>query len=145
MGQNQGMNGGSLTTEQQQLIQDTLSEFDFENLTENDALSIVETFEAAGIQPGNALVEAMASAGFDARAVGEMAGVQDPQGGQSMPPPPPPPKSSGMTMDEESMNQIISLLDQLYSEDMEESTRQQAIDEIRELLVPEEGLFSAQA
>jgi hypothetical protein len=54
----------NLTGDQQSVISDTLSEFDVDNLTEADALSIVEAFSEAGIQPGLSLEKAFADAGF---------------------------------------------------------------------------------
>jgi hypothetical protein len=80
-----------LTEDQQKLISETLSEFDAENLTEADALSIVAAFSAAGIQPGVALEKATADLGFDAKNIGDLAKVSE-EGNR--PPPPPPPKQS---------------------------------------------------
>jgi hypothetical protein len=81
----------SLTNDQQLFISDTLSEFDVENLTEADALSIVEAFSQAGIQPGTALEKAVSNVGFDAKTIGDLANVSE-KGDR--PPPPPPPKQS---------------------------------------------------
>lgn len=106
-----GQNGGaSLTEEQMQLVSDTLEQFDVENLTAADAQSIVAIFEEAGIQPGQALQEAMAASGFDARTVGEMAGV-GPSG-----PPPGGGKGGGMPPSEESIQS--TLLEMLDAEDL---------------------------
>ena len=82
-------NEQTLTEDQQSLIAETLSEFDADNLTEADALSIVEAFSAAGIQPGVALEKATADLGFDAKNIGELANVSE-EGNR----PPPPPKQS---------------------------------------------------
>lgn len=71
-----------LTAEQQQLLTETLAEFDADNLTEEDAQSIVATLSDAGIKPGKALGDAMAELGFDAPTIGELAG-------QERRPPPP--------------------------------------------------------
>ena len=51
----------SLTSDQQSVISDTLSEFDVDNLSETDALSIVAAFSEAGIQPGLALEKAVSN------------------------------------------------------------------------------------
>jgi len=91
-----------LTEEQQSLISETLSEFDVENLSESNALSIVEAFSSAGIVPGSALEQAMADVGFDAKAVGELANVE--HGGNQ----PPPPKQD--TLDISSMVDYMSEL-----------------------------------
>ncbi|ARD44749.1 hypothetical protein [Colwellia sp. PAMC 21821] len=89
----------SLTSEQQSLISDTLSEFDTDNLSQEDALSIIETFSQANIQPGAALEKALSSAGFDAKSIGELANVSE----GSRPPPPP----------KQSADEITSMLDYL--------------------------------
>lgn len=78
----------SLTAEQQTFISDTLAEFDTDNLTQEDALSIIEAFSQANIQPSAALEKAVTSAGFDAKNIGELANVAE--GNR----PPPPPKQS---------------------------------------------------
>ena len=105
-----------LTTTQQETLTSVLSEFDSSNLTESDATSIVNAFKEAGIEPSQELEAAMDAVGFDAKEVGDLAGVQDrPQGGGGMPPPPPP--------SEEEETSVSSLLDTLLSlEDDEDST-----------------------
>jgi len=80
----------SLTADQQSLISETLSEFDTENLSQEDALSIIETFSQANIQPGAALEKALSSAGFDAKSIGELGNISE----GSRPPPPPPKQST---------------------------------------------------
>lgn len=89
----------SLTTEQQTLISETLAEFDTDNLTQEDALSIIETFSQANIQPSAALEKALSNAGFDAKSIGDLANVS--QGNR----PPPPPKQSA--------EEITSMVDYL--------------------------------
>lgn len=64
-----------LSTEQQEQISDILSDYDADNLSDADASSIVSQIEDLGITPGRALESAFSDAGFDARAVGEQAGV----------------------------------------------------------------------
>ena len=81
----------SLTEEQQTFITDTLAEFNADELSEEDALSIIDMFSEANIQPGVALEKAMSSAGFDAKSIGDIAGAAE---SSSRPPPPPPPKQS---------------------------------------------------
>ena len=56
----------NLTEEQQTFVTDTLAEFDADELSEEDALSIIDMFSQADIQPGAALEKVMSSAGFDA-------------------------------------------------------------------------------
>jgi len=79
-----------LSEQQTQLVSDTLSQYDVDQLTQEDAVKIVETFKEAGITPGKTLAEAMAQFEFDAKQVGELAGVKSNEAG----PPPPPPQDS---------------------------------------------------
>ena len=79
----------SLTEEQQIFISDTLAEFDTDNLTEDDALSIIEAFSQTNIQPSAALEKAVSNAGFNAKNIGDLANVS-----QSNRPPPPPKQSA---------------------------------------------------
>lgn len=72
----------SLTTEQVELISDTLAEFNPDTLTEADAATIVNRFSEAGIQPSRELAQAMDEAGFNARNIGDLAGV-GPRAGES--------------------------------------------------------------
>lgn len=65
----------ALSDEQLATISETLSGYDPENLTSEDAASIVEIFKSENIPPGKALEAAMADFGFDAKAVGELAGL----------------------------------------------------------------------
>lgn len=134
-----GQGGASLSNEQKQLISETLSEFDVENLTESDAQSIVSVFQEAGIQPGRELAEAMDNAGFDARAVGEMAGTQRP------PPGGPQRQGEGINLSEEVLEDLYALLDQYYAEGATDVDRNSLTDSIRSLLGSETSIFSAKA
>jgi len=81
-----------LTEQQTQLVSDTLYQYDVDKLTQEDAVEIVEAFKEAGITPGKALAEAMAQFDFDAKQVGELAGVKGNEAG-----PPPPPQQDSIT------------------------------------------------
>lgn len=116
----------SLSYEQQQIIDDTLSNYDSSNLSQSDAIEIVASFQDANIKPSKQLADAMSSLGFDAKEVGNLAGVgPDAQnvaqhiGGMKPPPPPPP---SSIDEDEEYYNMVQTLMDSLFSSDEEEST-----------------------
>jgi hypothetical protein len=98
----------SLTADQQTLISETLSEFDVDNLTQEDAASIIEIFSQAGIEPSEALETAISTSGFDAKTIGELANASE---GGNRPPPPPPPQQS--------TDEITSMVDYL-TELMEE-------------------------
>ncbi|MCL1127718.1 hypothetical protein [Shewanella surugensis] len=78
-------NQSSMTSEERISVQALLADFSADDLSEIDAMSIVEGLSSAGIAPSQELAQIMAESGFDAQAIGEMAGVNDAQ----MPPPPP--------------------------------------------------------
>lgn len=120
--QNNTSNG--LSSSQLETISSVLSEFDSDSLSASDAQSIVQSFKEAGIKPSEALAKAMETEGFDAKEVGDLAGVQGGRGGGGMPPPPPPPS-------DEEQNSISSLLDTLLDlgEDDEDSTSTSSISE----------------
>jgi len=143
-----GRGGGSfstpLTTDQKELINQTLEQYDASNLTQSDAQSIVSAFSEAGIQPGREMAQAMSGAGFDARTVGEMAGVQGrPPPGGGMGPPPTGKEGGGLNIDESSFEELLALLEE-YDE-MNDEARQSSIEALRGTLIPDEGLFSASA
>jgi hypothetical protein len=83
--------GTSLTDDQKQTIADILSEYDPENITEEDAQEIFQKFKDAGITPARGMKEAIEAAGFDAEDL-RAKGMPE---GQQPPPPPPPDKTRG--------------------------------------------------
>lgn len=113
----------SLSYEQQQIIDDTLLNYDSNNLSQSDAVEIVTAFQDANIKPSKQLADAMSSLGFDAKEVGNLAGVSTEAqnvaqhiGGMK---PPPPPNS---TDEEEYYDTVQTLMDSLFSEDEDESS-----------------------
>lgn len=111
----------SLSSSQLETISSVLENYDASNLSQSDAQSIVAAFEDAGIQASSELASAMEEAGFDAREVGDLAGLGGPSGGGGMPPPPP----------AEETDSISSLLDTLLNtEEDEESTTTTSFDDI---------------
>ncbi|SIS79711.1 hypothetical protein [Neptunomonas antarctica] len=148
----QSTQSSSLTADQQQLVKDTLAEFDSEALTESDAQAIVEAFAEAGIQPGRALEYTMAAEGFDALSIGDMAGVQE--SGQGGPPPPPPPPSGtesttqGLNISDELLSELNDLLNNYYSDDQSDEEKVKSLNSIQEILqasAPEGGLIHVTA
>lgn len=91
MGMDQTRATQSLTDEQKQKIADILSEYDPENITEEDAKAIFQAFKDAGITPAKGMKEAIEAAGFDAEDL-RTKGMPEKSG--QMPPPPPPEESS---------------------------------------------------
>lgn len=119
----------NLTEDQQSLITETLSQYDVENLTEADALSIVEVFSEAGIQPGLALEKAVSSSGFDAKNIGDLAGISD---GGNRPPPPPPPSQSA-----EEITSLVDYLAELMEEKLAASNSNELSDKDKQSILTE--------
>ncbi|MCE1254339.1 MAG: hypothetical protein LWX83_12430 [Anaerolineae bacterium] len=76
----------SLTSEQTETVNSILSNYDAENISEDDAKEIFEQFKEAGIG-GPGLKEAIEAAGFDAEELRELGMPEEDKG--NMPPPPP--------------------------------------------------------
>ena len=115
----------NLTGDQQSVISDTLSEFDVDNLTEADALSIVAAFSEAGIQPGLALEKAVSEAGFDAKTIGELANSSE-EGSR----PPPPPKQSS-----DEISSMVEYLAELLKEKLAASNGDSLSDEDKQSIL----------
>ncbi|MDB2562295.1 hypothetical protein N9X61_01685 [Sulfurimonas sp.] len=116
----------SLSTDQKALIEETLSQYDASSLSAEDAAAIVEAFSEAGINPSKALENAMSSSGFDAKEVGDLAGVGESGGGVAQAgggrpaggPPPPPPEEEVLTITE----LLESLLEEAEEAEEDETT-----------------------
>ena len=102
----------SLSSDKQAFIEDLLSEYDSNSLSASDAKEIVQAMQEEGIEPSKAMESAMSASGFDAKAVGDLAGVGKGGGGRPMGPPPPPP--------EEEVSTISELLQSLLESEDEE-------------------------
>ncbi len=103
----------SLSTEQQAFISDLLSGYDSESLSASDAQEIVKALQEAGIEPSKAMESTMAASGFDAKEIGDLAGVGKEGGGRPMGPPPP---------KKEEMSSVSDLLESLLSSDEEDDS-----------------------
>lgn len=143
-------NASSLSADQRQLIEETLAEFNSDQLTESDAISITETFAEAGIQPSREFAQAMADARFDARTVGDLAGVGGPQqgGGPQGGMPPPPSSSQSLNISDDMLQSLNDLLNDYYSGDLTEDEQESTLSSIKEILkatAPEGGLINVSA
>lgn len=143
-------NASSLSTDQRQLIKETLAEFNVDQLTEADAISITETFADAGIQPSREFAQVMSAAGFDARTIGDLAGVGGSQQGgvQQGGTPPPPPPSQGLNISDEMLQSLNELLNDYYSGDLTEEEQVSTLSSITDILketAPEGGLINVTA
>ena len=126
-----------LTSEQTELMNETLAQFDPENLTAEDAQSIMQTFMDAGIQPGQEMEAIMAEAGYDAAEVGELG---RPEG--ERPPGPPPPPPSGNSLEQVDSEAVVSYLDELlaqYSDHLGEEDKEAILASVQEKFGLSEG------
>ena len=125
----------SLSYDQQQSLDDILSNYDSSTLTQDDALSIIASLQEAGINPSTKLDDAMASLGFDSAEIGELSGLESSTDTDAIavsgqiggtPPPPPPPSSSEEDDDDEDEDDTFStvqtLMDALFSSDEEDDS-----------------------
>jgi len=115
----------NLTEEQHMLISETLSNFDVKQLTEADALSIVEAFSQAGIQASATLEKTMAGLGFDAKSIGELAKVTD-----TVNRPAPPPKQNA-----EEITSMVDYLAELLKEKLAANNNRQLSDEDKQSIL----------
>ena len=133
----------SLSDDQQQVVKDTLANFDVDKLSASDAASIVKAFSEGGIQPGAALEAAMAEAGFHAKMVGDMAGNS--QSRLSGPPPGGGGEVGQLNLSDEMMSKLNDLLDEYLGGTLEGSAQESLLAEIKNILAegaPEGGLVS---
>lgn len=68
-----------LTEEQKNAVEQTLSAYDAQNLTSEDANAIITAFSDAGIKPGRELRDAIADQGFDASQIRATSDLPPPQ------------------------------------------------------------------
>lgn len=109
----------SLSDDQTSLIEETLSGYDADSLTESDAQSIVEAFAEAGIAPSSAFADKLAEIGFNAREIGDLAGARTSETGQ---PPPPPGSSSNLDLTD-----AVDYLETLFEQKDETETDNSSI------------------
>ena len=113
-GQNNQQNV-ALTSEQRSLVEETLAQYQSENLSTEQANEIYQSLSAAKIPAGEELASLMAEQGFDARKVGDA----------GRPPPPPPPENQGNLLNIDS-NELVSYLDELLTEQQSSGEKQSA-------------------
>ena len=116
----------SLSDDQLTLISDTLSELDADNLTEEDALSIIEAFSEAGIAPGKEMESAISELGFDAHMIGELG-----NGSEKGTPPPPPPSDVQSSTE---ISEMVSFIEELLEEKLAESNERELTDQDKEAI-----------
>jgi len=108
---NQSFSAPKLSNEQKETIDSILSDYDALTLSEQDAKDIVSAFHEAGINPSKDFADKLDSAGFDAREIGDLAGVTPSHRGEgSAPPPPQGGNSAGVNQD--NLQLLKSILEQ---------------------------------
>lgn len=124
-------NTSGLTSHQKNVIEETLSEYDSDLLTESDAVAIVNTFSEVGIQPGRELAEVMGSFGFDSQEVGSLANAD-------AAPPHPPKKETGGVDLKTLVDYIEEYLSQI-DDDSTETTEASLYDTLKNHFGLEDG------
>ena len=120
----------SLTDEQKQTIADILSQYDPENITEEDAKAIFQAFKDAGITPAKGMKEAIEAAGFNAE---DLRSKGMPEKGGKMPPPPPPQESSSSTgMNISALQSLQELLNQYDLSNLSEEDQAQLYTQLQQ-------------
>jgi len=115
----------NLSEDQQLLISDTLSQFDADNISEADAVSIVDALSKAGIQPGAGLEKSMSELGFNAKSLGGLANVSD----NARRPPPPPNQNS------EELTSMVDYLAKLLEEKRADNNNSALTDEDKQSIL----------
>lgn len=115
-----------MTEEQQAQVASILSDYDASALTEDDALSIVEAIEDAGLRPGRELGNAITDAGFDPGEIASLAGLSK----QGPPPPPPPPAGTSSEINIEAVAELQEILSQY---DLDNLTSEEEADLLEKL------------
>lgn len=116
MQMNSSSRSSEMSTDQKSFVTDLLSQYDANSLSKDDAKEIVKSLQEAGIEPSKSLQRTMASVGFDAKEIGDLAEVG--RGGASQgqrPMGPPPPKK-------EEMSSVSDLLQSLLDSQSSDST-----------------------
>jgi hypothetical protein len=138
-----GMTGSrkevALTDDQKSTVEDILSQYDPENMTEEDAQEIFDAFREAGIEPGESLKETVEAAGFDLEAF-------KPEGPQGPPPPPPSTSSSSQKISASSLQSLQTILNQYDLSNLSAEDEESLISQFQEAgLLNTGSLFSIEA
>jgi len=128
MSQSHAQGRSHLTDKQSQLVTETLSKYDPNNLTEADAKEITSSFREAEIRPSKALKEAISAEGFDAKIVAKKAGLQHPQisGSAGI--------KESFNISENQLSELYKLLQQYHSDDSLDADRNSLLNSIQGVL-----------
>jgi hypothetical protein len=117
-----------LTEEQTSKIADILSQYDPENVSDEDAKAIFQAFKDAGITPAKGMREAIEAAGFDAEDIRSRG-----MGDQGMMPPPPPQSSSSKGVNLSALQSLQEILSQYDLTNLSESDQSSLTSQLQEL------------
>ena len=128
MSQSHAQGRSHLTDKQSQLVTDTLSKYDPNNLTEADAKEIASSFRDAGIRPSKALKKAISAAGFDAKTLAKKAQLQAPHhsGAAGI--------KESFNISENQLGELYNLLHQYHSDDSLDADRNSLLNSIQGVL-----------
>lgn len=149
-----------ISADQKESMNKVLSQFDANNLSSADAKKITSAFKKIGVEPGRALEEVMAAAGFNAQQVGqltfgagatpaegpggskgvdtvrsslaELKGSMPPAGGPQGGPPPPPPAGGGQDVTDISsfLKELLDALSTSSSQSTSSTTTDTSFDKV---------------
>jgi Ca2+-binding EF-hand superfamily protein len=128
MSQSHAQGRSHLTDKQSQLISDTLSKYDPNNLTKADAKEITSSFREAGIRPSRALKEAILADGLDAKIVSKKAELQLPRPSSSVG------IKESFNISENQLSELYKLLHQYHSDDSLDADRNSLLNSIQGVL-----------
>ena len=111
----------SLTSDQKDTLKDILSNYDSSKMTEDDQKSLFESMKSAGIPMSDETASIMEAEGFTA--------PEKPQG----PPPPQPPQGGDQSsqissIDDETKDTLLGLIDQYLSGEIDEDGLKEAVN-----------------
>lgn len=117
-----------LSSEQTSQIAEILSQYDPDNVSDEDAKAIFAAFKDAGITPAKGMREAIEAAGFDAEDL-RTRGMGD----QGMMPPPPPQSSSSQGINLSALKSLQELLSQYDLNNLSTSDQKDLTSQLQEL------------
>lgn len=116
-----------LTSDQTNTISDILSQYDPENVSEDDAKSIFQAFKDAGITPAKGMKEAIEAAGFDSEDL-RSKGLGD----GNMPPPPPQSTSSSASINLSALQSLQEILSQFDLTNLSETDQTSLLTKLQD-------------
>lgn len=117
----------TLTDEQKTKIEEILSNYDADSITEEDAQAIFEAFKEAGITPCAGMKEAIEAAGFDAEELRTLAGEN-----QAPPPPPPASGAQSTSLNQSALQSLQTILNDFDLTELSEEEQSELLTRLQE-------------